>query len=47
MGGGASFLSGGLPHGGIGFDGGRFQKKSLDGGGPYPMPPTMGNPAIS
>ena len=27
--------------------GGRFQKKSLDGGEPYPMPPTMGNPAIS
>ena len=48
MGGGASFLSGVLPHGGIGFDGGgHFQKKYLDGGGPYPMPPTMGNPAIS
>ena len=41
---GASFLSGGLPHGGIGFDGGRFQKKSLDGGGPYPMPPHYGKP---
>ena len=30
---GASFLSGGVPWGDIGFDGRGFQKKSLDGGG--------------
>ena len=45
--GGASFLSGGIPHGGgggMGFDGG-FQKTSLDGGAPSPPStnPTTGN----
>ena len=44
MGGRASFLSGRLPHGGIGFDGGGFQKKLSDGGGLYPMPPHNGKP---
>ena len=41
---GASFLSGGVPWGDIGFDGRGFQKKSLDGGGGG-LPPTMGNSA--
>ena len=43
--GGASFLSGGVPHGGIGFDGGGLKKNcSIGGGGAPHAPPTMGNP---
>ena len=38
---------GGTPLGGIGFDGGRFSKKIVGGGGGVPpMPPTMGNPEL-
>ena len=43
--GGASFLSGGHPMGGISFDGGGGFKEKQDGGGCPPCSPTMGNPA--